>query len=60
MRIGIGIGRPQARDSDVVASYVLSNFTQGNCPIITALNSKHLQRSSENWNIMFSRVFIKG
>lgn len=28
MRFGIGIGRPEQRDQNVVADYVLSNFDQ--------------------------------
>ena len=27
-RVAIGIGRPEERDQDTVASYVLSNFTE--------------------------------
>jgi len=27
MRLGIGIGRPESRDSNVVAKYVLGKFT---------------------------------
>jgi len=27
MRLGVGIGRPESKDSDIVAKYVLGKFT---------------------------------